>query len=277
MTPVQGHDQASDLTLWRPKLVAVDADGTIVEAGDHVPDGIAAALRDVDAAGVPVVLATGRSWLAARIILEKMGITDMYCVCSNGATVISYPDENVVGQVTFDPAPLVEALRDHPTVVVAVEDFGHGYNLSAPFPPGGFELRGELRVVGWDELAQQEVLRMIVRDPFVTPADFDAMMSQLDLSQLYWCSMGENWIEIGGQAAGKSRGLELVADRLGVDQTDVLALGDGNNDIDMVSWAGRGVALADAPPELKAVADAVTGSFASGGTVEELRRWFPVL
>jgi len=255
--------------------VAVDADGTIVEAGDHIPDDIVAALHGVDAAGVPVVLATGRSWLAARIILDNVGIAPAYCVCSNGATVISYPDENVVGQVTFDPAPLVEVLRGHPSVVVAVEEFGRGYNLSAPFPPGGFELRGELRVVSWDELAQHQVLRMIVRDPFVAPADFDAMMAQLDLSQLYWCSMGENWIEIGGQAAGKSRGLAVVADLLGVDQYDVLALGDGNNDIDMVSWAGRGVALADAPPELKAVADAVTGSFASGGTVEELRHWFP--
>jgi hydroxymethylpyrimidine pyrophosphatase-like HAD family hydrolase len=64
-----------------------------------------------------------------------------------------------------------------------------------------------------------------------------------------------------------------VAERLGVDRADVLALGDGRNDLEMLRWAGRGVALGDAPDEVKDAADHVTGRFDDGGTVEELQRW----
>ena len=55
---------------------------------------------------------------------------------------------------------------------------------------------------------------------------------------------------------------------------DVLAFGDGRNDSEMLRWAGRGVAIGDAPAEVREAADAVTDCFADGGPVAELRRWF---
>ena len=54
----------------------------------------------------------------------------------------------------------------------------------------------------------------------------------------------------------------------------MLAFGDGRNDIEMLRWAGRGVAIGDAPAEVRSAADAVTDTFADGGPVAELRRWF---
>ena len=61
---------------------------------------------------------------------------------------------------------------------------------------------------------------------------------------------------------------------LGLGPSDVLALGDGRNDIEMLRWAGRGVALGDAPYEVREAADHVTGAFGDGGTAKELLRWF---
>jgi 5-amino-6-(5-phospho-D-ribitylamino)uracil phosphatase len=61
---------------------------------------------------------------------------------------------------------------------------------------------------------------------------------------------------------------------LGLDPADVLAFGDGRNDIELLSWAGRGVAIGDAPSEVQAAADATTDRFADGGPVAELRHWF---
>ena len=54
----------------------------------------------------------------------------------------------------------------------------------------------------------------------------------------------------------------------------MLAVGDGRNDVEMLEWAGRGVAMGQAPAEVHAAADAVTGTFDEGGVVTELRRWF---
>jgi hydroxymethylpyrimidine pyrophosphatase-like HAD family hydrolase len=65
-----------------------------------------------------------------------------------------------------------------------------------------------------------------------------------------------------------------VALEMGVPAADVLAFGDGRNDIEMLRWAGRGVAIGDAPAEVQQAADAVSAPFADGGPVSELRRWF---
>ena len=65
----------------------------------------------------------------------------------------------------------------------------------------------------------------------------------------------------------------MAAD-LGVAAADVLAIGDGRNDIEMLRWAGRGVAMGQAPAEVATAADDVTDSIDRGGLIMELQRWF---
>ena len=76
-------------------------------------------------------------------------------------------------------------------------------------------------------------------------------------------------LELGDHLPGLGRFGDL-----GIDPADVLALGDGHNDLEMLRWAGRGVAMGDAPPDVQQAAGHVTGRFADGGTVAELLRWF---
>jgi hydroxymethylpyrimidine pyrophosphatase-like HAD family hydrolase len=136
-------------------------------------------------------------------------------------------------------------------------------------------LHGRLTVVSADELASQPVTRLILRDPDATPDQFAAWVASLDFSGLNHWLGGPGWLDVASAQASKDRGLAEVARRLGVARADVLAIGDSYNDIDMVAWAGRGVALGEAPPELRRVADAVAAPFAQGGTLAELDRWFP--
>jgi hydroxymethylpyrimidine pyrophosphatase-like HAD family hydrolase len=65
-----------------------------------------------------------------------------------------------------------------------------------------------------------------------------------------------------------------VAEELGVRQVDVLAIGDGRNDIEMLRWAGRGVAMGQAPLEVQEAADDVTETVTRDGVAVELSRWF---
>jgi len=262
---------------WRPGLVAVDADGTIVGADEVMPAGLAAKLRAIDAAGTPVVLVTGRSWLSAQMVLDELAIPHMYCVCNNGATVMTYPPLVQLGRETFEPAGVVAAVRRHPGVIMAVEEFGRGYRVSAPLPPGGlFELHGEIMVETLDDLAARPVTRVLLWDPHGTRADFAAFMADLPLDGVkWWMEEAANWLDLAPGTAGKDKGLAVVAERLGVAQDAVLAIGDGPNDVEFLRWAGRGVALGDAPAAVRVAADAVTGTFAEGGTLAELERWFP--
>jgi len=71
----------------------------------------------------------------------------------------------------------------------------------------------------------------------------------------------------------KSRALAMVADRLGIAHAEVCAIGDNTNDEDMVSWAGFGVAMGNAPEALKAVAKYVTGSIGEAGVSQVIERF----
>jgi hydroxymethylpyrimidine pyrophosphatase-like HAD family hydrolase len=82
------------------------------------------------------------------------------------------------------------------------------------------------------------------------------------------------WLDIAPEGVNKATALAQVAADLGIAAADVLAAGDGRNDIEMLQWAGRGVALAEAPAEVRAAANAVSLPFAEGGLVPELMRWF---
>ncbi|MDR0488452.1 MAG: Cof-type HAD-IIB family hydrolase [Propionibacteriaceae bacterium] len=259
---------------WKPQLVAVDIDGTIVGRDGIVPPEIAEKLCQIRTQGVPVVIVTGRSWLSSQIILDQLQIPGIYCVCNNGATVVTYPPLALHRAETFDPTPILEVVRHHPTAIVAIEDFGRGYKVSKPFPPGIYSLHGETTLVTLDEMAQEPQSRVILRDPESSAEEFDVLLAQIDLGDLYSARVAPTWLDLGASTAGKDKGLAFVAAQLGIEQADVLGIGDGYNDIDLLSWVGRGVALGDSPPELVAVADHVTASFAEGGTLSELRRWF---
>ena len=93
---------------WRPKLVALDIDGTLVDYSGGLPAPIYDAVRRVVDAKVPVVLATGRSWLATKIVAHQLDLPPVMHVCSNGAVVVSYPPLDIVDQVTFDPARVID-------------------------------------------------------------------------------------------------------------------------------------------------------------------------
>ncbi len=83
------------------------------------------------------------------------------------------------------------------------------------------------------------------------------------------------WLDLAAAGVSKASGLDHVAAELGVTADDALAIGDGRNDLEMLAWARRGVAMGQAVPEVHAVADATTASVDDDGAAVEIRRWFP--
>lgn len=258
---------------WYPKLVALDVDGTLVDDDNIVTPETYAAVRRVVDAGVPAILSTGRSWLSALTVLEQLPMEKALHVCSNGALIASYPPFEVVEVTRFDARRVVEqVLAEHPTALFAAEVIGQGYRVSQEFPTG--ELHGTIEVVPVEELWAEPVTRIVVRDPNASEHEFIELAERLGLTGVSYFIGYTAWLDIAPEGVDKAHGLIRVCDRLGVDAADVLAIGDGRNDIEMLEWAGRGVAMGNAPDEVKAIADAVTGAQRDGGLVDELDRWF---
>ena len=270
---------------WRPRLVALDIDGTLLKwvegAGatyEEIPPATYDAVRRAHDAGAHVVLASGRSPHGMTKIADLLelppGDTDpLWVVASNGAVVFRYPPMEVVHEETFDARPAVEAvLREHPNALVAVEERGVGYRVNRPFPDG--ELSGELIQTDVADMVADHVSRVIIRDPDATADDFVALAERLGLHGTDYVVGWTAWLDLSPVGVSKASGLERVATELGVDRADVLAIGDGRNDLEMLRWAGRGVAMGQAVEEVKAAADDVTDTVYDDGVVAELERWF---
>lgn len=253
--------------------MALDIDGTIVDHDSLMPEELRAAIRAIAALGVPVVLSTGRSWHDTQPIVDHLGLPEGPFVCSNGAVIVRYPPAEVLRMVTFDPTDVVERVQQiAPHTLIAVEEVGTGYRLNAHFPAG--DLTGQMEIVGLDELVSRPVTRVIVRDPGSSPEEFIELAERLGLHGVSYFIGWSAWLDIAPDGVHKAMGLAEICARRGIEPADVLALGDGRNDIEMLGWAGRGVAMGDAPAEVQQAATYVTGRFDDGGTLAELRRWF---
>ncbi len=270
---------------WRPRLVALDIDGTIlkwVEGSGTTHEEVSPAVKDAVhgalGAGAHVVLASGRSPHGMTNVADLLELHGeerdrVWGVASNGAVVFRYPPMEVVHEETFDARPAVEAILDrHPSALVAVEERGVGYRVNSHFPDG--ELSGDMILTDVDDLLAAEVSRVIIRDPESTADEFVALAADLGLHGTNYVVGWTAWLDLAPVGVSKASGLEYVARQLGLSAADALAVGDGRNDLEMFGWARRGVAMGQAIDVVLEAADDVTGTVYDDGVAAELRRWF---
>ena len=271
---------------WQPRLVALDIDGTLLawiegagQTHEEVTPEVYAAVHRAMASGTHVVLASGRSPHGMDKIADLLDHTDAvqdrsWVVASNGAVIFRYPPLDVVHEETFDARAAVAAvLEHHPNALVAVEERGVGYRVNRHFPEG--ELSGDMIITDVDDMVSGPVSRVIIRDPEATADDFVELAARLGLHGTDYVVGWTAWLDLSPVGVSKASGLQIVCDKLGVDAADVLAIGDGRNDIEMLRWAGRGVAMGQSVEDVRAAADHVTGTVYENGAAQELSTWFP--
>src|SRR5699024_6318100 len=150
----------------------------------------------------------------------------------------------------------------------AVEEIGIGYRINKPFPDG--EINGKMIQQSVDELVADPVTRVIIRGPGSSAEDFAEMAKRVGLSGTNYFVGYTAWLDLAPEGVSKASGLEVVCDRLGVAREEVLAIGDGFNDLEMLRWAGRGVAMGQAPVEVQDAADDVTETVERDGVALEI-------
>jgi hydroxymethylpyrimidine pyrophosphatase-like HAD family hydrolase len=212
--------------------------------------------------------------IADLLDLPREGRERLWVVASNGAVIFRYPPLEVVHEETFDARPAVEAiLAEHPNVLIAVEERGIGYRVNEHFPEG--ELSGDMIPTAVDELVSGPVSRVIIRDPDATADDFVALADRLGLHSINYVVGWTAWLDLSPVGVTKASGLARVCEALDVPSERVLAIGAGRNDIEMLRWAGRGVAMGQSIEQVRQAADAVTADVQDDGVALELGRYWP--
>ena len=257
---------------FAPKVAALDVDGTLVDESNALSPPVREAVLALAEAGVAIVVATGRAMPGTMEVVDRLGLHDGIAVSSNGAVVLGYHPVEVLSSVTFDASEAVRRVLDRvPDALVAVEEIGIGYRVNAPFPEG--EVSGRITVEDVDSLVSEPVTRVVIRAPGHDAREFAEVVAGLGLTETNYYIGYTAWLDLAPQGVSKASGLEMACTRLDIAPSDVLAIGDGYNDVEMLEWAGRGVAMGQAPADVKAVADDVTGTVAEDGLAAELRRY----
>jgi hydroxymethylpyrimidine pyrophosphatase-like HAD family hydrolase len=250
-------------------LIATDLDGTLVRSDDTVSSFSHAVLDRVKDAGIRIVGATGRGPRLTELVRRDIPAAD-YLVMAGGGRVVDVSDnglsvvlrdERLPGDVLAGLLATIEReLGGTLSVLIEADDAHESPLWGDPDPTWRYPDVVEARVRA--ECLAGPVLKGFARHPGCDVDDLLAAARRVvppTVANITQAGLG--YIEICPPGVDKATGLAVVATALGVDPSDVLVFGDMPNDLPMFRWAGFGrVAVANAHPEVRALADEITAS-----------------
>jgi Cof subfamily protein (haloacid dehalogenase superfamily) len=257
--------------------VATDLDGTIVRSDGTISDRTRDTLAAAQDAGLLVVFVTGRPPRWMKPVAEATGHTGL-AICMNGAMVYDMGREQVVEEHPLEPAvalKLVAALRAAmPDITFAVDGAaGLGHE---PSYRSRFALPPDALVAEIEELVASPVAKLLARHEGMTGDEFLAATLALaeDLQGLAEITSSglDGLLEISAAGISKAFTLEHLAAEHGITAAEVVAFGDMPNDLPMLTWAGHAVAVANAHPDVRQVADEITASNDDDGVAQVIER-----
>ena len=274
------------LTTIRIRLVALDVDGTLARAGSPIDPAVLTTLQGVANRGVRIVIATGRGWLDMRetaLLLPRSA----YLVLNNGASTRAAADGRLIDsrEVPFaaaNQARLTFRSAGLPAVWIESATSGNRYLVDGEWQtvePYRFYLDPKgARVC---RLAHPELAPPPAQIFGLAPPELGrALEAELRCtlgdraSVVVWRSrrLASVGLEVLPPGITKGAVVAQLADRLGVRAAEALAIGDDLNDLEMLEWAGRGLAIEGAPTPLVDVASAVISndSHSLRGVLEEI-------
>jgi HAD superfamily hydrolase (TIGR01484 family) len=256
------------------RLVASDLDGTLLRPDETVSDRTRSALAAAKQAGITVVLVSGRPPRSLGPIAERIGVGGI-AICANGAVVW---DLDAGTMLDYSPMAadlatrLVGALREAiPGALFAVE-LERGFGREAGWTGGMVAAPPDVLEADALELITGPVTKLLVRHPGLPFAEVAERASQVvgDDAVATWA--GLRLVEISAAGVTKAYALERLCDRLGIDASEVVAIGDMANDLPMLDWAGTAVAVANATEAVLEAADEVTAANVEDGVARLLER-----
>jgi Cof subfamily protein (haloacid dehalogenase superfamily) len=257
-------------------LIATDLDGTLLRSDGTVGTRTRAALAAAAARGSRHIIVTGRSAAWTRPVLAELGYTGL-AVCAQGGQVYDADSHRELTSHALDREAARRALAaieavTGPLTLAADQEGLEGAVLAGPgYRPDPLS---DLPVVpvDADRLWTTPVRKFYVQHPELDEDRLHEVASRLAGHLVTATKAGPGEIEILPRGLSKAIGLAHAAGLLGLSGADTIAFGDMPNDASMLSWAGYAVAMGNADPELKAVADEVAPGQDEEGVAVVLER-----
>lgn len=266
------------------KLITSDLDETLLRADGSISDENVAAIKAATAMGIKFVPNTGRNFLTVKPLLEQLGLKqkpDEYVISYNGGAVV----ENAGNQVIISNAlTYEEAQKVFVTFAEFADSSVHVYTIDRLYvyrvredDRRYMQTRGvtftEMPTPDFTHFKGQPIMKVIAMNPdeAVRHQMYAAVERNLQGTVNITYSSGI-YVEVNHGGVDKGKAVLDLADRLGIEAAEIIALGDNSNDLAMLKAAGTAVVVANGIPEVKAIADYVTTADYESGVAEALQK-----
>lgn len=262
------------------KLIVLDLDGTSVQATGEIGLRLQRAVQKAQAQGVQVILATGRMVQSARPYWLELKLNSGPLIAYNGGQAVSMPEETTMFRhglfseaATFVirqalDAQLLTQVYIGDEMWISQEDSRARHYIERNHIPAWVRTGEE--ILNWPEppikiLLQAESDTLDAFRPRIEARSIELGFRVFKSQQDY--------LEIVHRGVGKGPALQEVAGKLGIDAAQVMAIGDAENDADMLRWSGLGIAMGQAPDSVKRSARAVTAPIEEDGAAIAIEKW----
>ena len=269
----------------RIKMIGLDLDGTLLTDKKELTDRTKAALRRAIELGITVLVASGRPWMGVPEELRNFpGMR--YALTSNGARIIDTKDDRVIEEHLLSPELALKALAVCGKYDTLQEVYFDGQGC-APEDQMAYVEKYHRNPSMCEYMRKTRLpvkdIRKLVEQENRGLDKVQALFADMDERETAWKELEQEKglelvgslqynIEINAAGVNKGTGLVNLGRMLGIRRKEIMAFGDGDNDIAMLREAGFGVAMANADEQVKAAADYITLSNEEEGVAEAIER-----
>lgn len=267
------------------RLLATDVDGTLLNTSHQISGRTRAAFEAARAAGIEVMAVSGRQPYSIGAIVRDTALFGD-AIGSNGAVAMNLLSRDVLFEELIelaDQRAIADAMlaRFPELRLVSVRAAGNDYIAEDGYvglhDPEAHQAMWQIRqwVGAREEVLAARSLKLVLRDNSVPPEALLAAARELAVPGTHATTSGAPFLEVGRAGVTKASALERYCAARGIDRSEVVAFGDNINDVEMLRWAGFGVAMANGEPEARSAADHVTLSNNDDGVavvIEDLLR-----
>ena len=267
------------------KLIAIDMDGTLLNEKKHIDEAEKEAIHEAIEAGIKIVLCTGRPLYGILPFYEELGLSELdsegYVILNNGCSIHKTKDWKLIDQVNFtsDDIEYLYKLSESYNINFTLVNDTYYFNIGRKptdelIKDAGFVF-SDITDISLEEAksGKHKIMKiMFLGDPEIM-ADFQEKNEDIIKSK-YSGVLSQSYVyEVFPKDNNKGTGLKKLAEKLGIKQEEVMAIGDGNNDIEMFEYANYSVAMKNATELAKKAAKYETDSNENDGVAKAIRKY----
>jgi Cof subfamily protein (haloacid dehalogenase superfamily) len=266
------------------KLVVIDMDGTLLNSEDKVSEENKRVLKELHKKGVHVAIATGRIYTTARVYAKYLGIVTPL-ISSNGAMVKNLENDEKIYANPLSKEKCIKIIdtcrENNLHFYFFSEDTIFGERLEKRllyFSEWGKTLKEEDRIKvevvkdSKEIVAKEVIYKFGIQSDNIDALNFaiKELKSNLDIeAKRSWM----NIVDVTNKGVSKGNAVKNLAQSLGIKREEVIAIGDNENDISMLEYAGLGIAMANAKDSIKKIADYTTDTNDNDGVAKAIKKF----